>query len=74
MQVVKAERWHKVEIQRPSNGAAVRQCSVCGSSRLTPHGDNVLDGISLDRYRVVRCEGCGFDLLEPLAPELVGAC
>ena len=74
MQVVKAERWHKVETWHPSAGATERRCSVCGSAHLAPHGDVALDGTTLARYRVVRCEGCGFDLLEPLAPELVGAC
>jgi hypothetical protein len=72
MQVVKAERWHKVETSRPRAGAASRRCSVCGSQHLAPHGDPVLDGVTLARYQVVRCEGCGYDLLEMLVPELVG--
>jgi hypothetical protein len=46
---------------------------VCGSPYLTPHDAHVLDGATLTRYQVVRCEGCGYDLLEALAPELVGA-
>jgi ribosomal protein S27E len=59
MRVVKAERWHMVETDEAAAGAgmASRRCSVCGSDHLVPHEDAVL----------VRCEGCGYDLLEPLA-------
>ena len=64
MRVVKAERWHMVETDA---GTGARRCSVCGSRQLLPHEDAVLDGVTLRRYRTVRCEGCGYDLLEPLA-------
>src|SRR5688572_24725532 len=64
MRVVKADRWHKVELAADS--AADRRCSVCGSLRLAAPGETVLDGTTRTRYRVVRCAGCGFDLLEPL--------
>ncbi|HEY7060333.1 MAG TPA: hypothetical protein VII06_02555 [Chloroflexota bacterium] len=71
MRVVKAERWHMVETDNgaPTAGAggALRRCSVCGSRQLQAHEDAVLDGATLRRYRTVRCEGCGYDLLEPLA-------
>ena len=70
MRVVKAERWHMVETDEGAAagaGTALRRCSVCGSRQLHPHEDAVLDGVTLRRYRTVRCEGCGYDLLEPLA-------
>jgi DNA-directed RNA polymerase subunit RPC12/RpoP len=71
MRVVKAERWHKVETNEHTAaagaGAASRRCSVCGSQQLRALGDTVLDSATLGRYRVIRCEGCGYDLLEPVA-------
>jgi DNA-directed RNA polymerase subunit RPC12/RpoP len=71
MCVVKAERWHMVQTDEASTAAGTetvsRRCSVCGSQRLVAHGDAVVDGATLRRYRTVRCEGCGYDLLEPLA-------
>ena len=70
MRVVKGERWHMVETDEAAAagaGMASRRCSVCGSPHLVPHADAVLDGVTLRRYRTVRCEGCGYDLLEPLA-------
>ena len=70
MRVVKAERWHMVATDEGAvagAGAASRYCSVCGSRQLVPHEDAVLDGVTLRRYRTVRCGGCGYDLLEPLA-------
>ncbi len=71
MQIVKAERWHKVE--PVSGGSTMRHCSVCGSRRLAVRDEPVLDGSTRARYRVVRCDGCGYDLLEPLPAELAGA-
>ncbi len=68
MQVVKAERWHMVE--RGEADGALRRCSVCGSLYLTARGEPVIDGSTLTRYRVLRCEGCGYDLLEPLTADL----
>jgi hypothetical protein len=75
MRVVKAERWHMVETDEDAAagaGMASRRCSVCGSHHLVPHEDAVLDGATLRRYRTVRCEGCGYDLLEPLVVEPAG--
>lgn len=62
MRVVKAERWRKVATPA---GLIGRHCSTCGSSRLATLGETVLDGSTLTRYQVVRCEDCGYDLLEP---------
>jgi hypothetical protein len=71
MRVVKADRWHMVATDEApaaaGAGTASRRCSVCGSQHLVAHDDAVLDGATLRRYRTVRCEGCGYDLLEPLA-------
>jgi hypothetical protein len=71
MRVVKADRWHMVTTDNDSTAVGVptasRRCSVCGSGCLVAHADAVLDGATLRRYRTVRCEGCGYDLLEPLA-------
>ena len=69
MRVVKAERWHGVE----TKAEAVRRCSVCGESRLTPTGETVMDGCTLARYSVVRCGGCAYDLLEELPLAAVSA-
>ncbi len=81
MRVVKADRWHMVAtdetLTATDAGTASRRCSVCGSRRLVAHEDAVLDGATLRRYRTVRCEGCGYDLLEPLAtpaPADLAAC
>ena len=70
MRVVKADRWHLVETDErtaATGASASRRCSVCGSSHLVAHGETVLDGATLRRFRTVRCEGCGYDLLEPQA-------
>jgi hypothetical protein len=69
MRVVKAERWHRVE----TSSKAVRRCSVCGESRLTPTGETVLDSSTMTRYGVVRCGGCAYDLLEELPLAAVSA-
>ncbi|HLH26310.1 MAG TPA: hypothetical protein VK066_27640 [Chloroflexota bacterium] len=81
MRVVKAERWHMVTTDEGPTAAgadtASRRCSVCGSRRLVAHEDDVVDAATLRRYRTVRCEGCGYDLLEPLAapaPAKLAAC
>ena len=72
MRVVKAERWHRVDAVHgasPTGASGVvasGRCSVCGSSQLSPHDRVVMDGVSQTRYSVVRCAGCGYDLLEPL--------
>jgi hypothetical protein len=71
MRVVKADRWHKV--QPAADSTADRRCSVCGSSRLAAPGETVLDGTTRARYHVVRCAGCGFDLLEPVPTVLATA-
>ena len=70
MRVVRADRWHLVDTDQHAAagaGTASRCCSVCGSPHLVAHDDVVLDGATLRRYRTVRCQGCGYDLLEPLA-------
>ncbi len=69
MRVVKAERWHRVDTT--SHGS--RRCSACGSSQLVPTGETVLDSGSLKWYRVVRCGGCAYDLLEEESVAAVGA-
>jgi DNA-directed RNA polymerase subunit RPC12/RpoP len=70
MRVVKADRWHMVATDEAPTaagaGTASRRCSVCGSRHLVAHEGAVIDGATLRRYRTVRCEGCGYDLLEPL--------
>ncbi len=69
MRVVKANRWHKVDHEsQPS-----RRCSWCGSSELTATGETVLDSATLKWYRVVRCGGCAFDLLEEETVAAIGA-
>jgi hypothetical protein len=67
MRIVKAERWHRVDRE-----GGIDQCSVCWSGRLLRTNDVVLDSTTLQQYRVVRCQGCGYDLLEPV-PSAVGA-
>ena len=69
MRVVKAERWHQVE----TKSDAVRRCSVCGDSRLTPTGETVMDGLTRARYSIVRCGGCAYDLLEEQSLAAVSA-
>ena len=59
MRVVRAERWHFVR----GGAAAAAGCSVCGSGRLGTLGETVIDGETAARYRVVRCQDCGYDLL-----------
>jgi hypothetical protein len=75
MRVVKAERWHHVaSAEAPGvDGRPARRCSVCASAQLGSGGDIVMDGASLARYQVVRCGGCGYDLLEPLAVTLAAS-
>jgi ribosomal protein S27E len=67
MQIVRAERWHQVDTARSGARAEGRRCSVCGAQQLRPRPEAVFDGVTRRRYRVVRCAGCGYDLLEPLA-------
>jgi hypothetical protein len=78
MRVVKAERWHKVagasEGLFRGAGVAPRRCSVCGSADLAAPGETVVDGASLARYRVVRCGGCDYDLLELVPAVVAKAC
>ncbi|MBX5490486.1 MAG: hypothetical protein IRZ14_04960 [Chloroflexi bacterium] len=64
MRVVRAERWHHVRGSHGTSGP--RRCSVCGSAQLTAAGEVVLDARTSQRYRVVRCHDCGYDLLEAL--------
>ncbi|HZU06593.1 MAG TPA: hypothetical protein VFB73_11520 [Chloroflexota bacterium] len=64
MQVIRAERWHQVVVPPEP---APPYCSVCGSTRLTPRREVVFDGTTRARYHLVRCGGCGYDLLQPLA-------
>lgn len=69
MRIVKAERWHRVDEDH-----GVEQCSVCWSTRLRRTNDVVLDSTSLQQYRIVRCQGCDYDLLEAApAAAAVGA-
>ncbi len=67
MQVVRADRWHKVSADDTSGNAGGRRCSVCNAECPPVHREAVLDGTTLRRYWIVRCAGCGCDLLEPLA-------
>ena len=71
MYLVRAARWHMVEIppttSTSSAGAPPRRCSACGSGELAPAGTTVMDALTHERYSMVRCYGCGYDLLEPLA-------
>ena len=77
MRVVRAERWHKVELPQEAMASglagAARHCSACGSAQLSPHTETVLDGTTLTRYHIVRCGSCGYDLLEPVALTLASA-
>jgi hypothetical protein len=78
MRVVKAERWHKVASASDASfrgaSAAPRRCTVCGSTDLTNSSETVVDGVSLARYRVVRCGGCDYDLLELVPAVVAKAC
>jgi hypothetical protein len=67
MYIVKAVRWHMVERLPTSGAAPARCCSMCGCSQLRPSDETALDASTGMRYRVVRCHGCGYDLLEPLS-------
>jgi DNA-directed RNA polymerase subunit RPC12/RpoP len=69
MRVVKAERWHHVQ----STAAGERRCSVCGAGQLGPAGETVLDGETTRRYQLVRCQSCGYDLLEARVTVLTAA-
>ncbi len=66
MDVVRAERWHLVDTAGKNGASTRRRCSVCGMEQLYPRDGAVLDSASRQRFRVVRCAGCGYDLLEPL--------
>ncbi len=65
MYLVKAARWHSVEWLPAADGAPSRRCSVCGGADLIPSGETALDASVNRRYGVLRCRGCGYDLLEP---------
>lgn len=67
MQVIRANRWHHVDLGGPLRPSAPRRCSVCGAEQLTPKGETVVDGVSGRYYAIVRCDGCGYDLLDPRA-------
>ena len=67
MYIVKAARWHGVELLPVPDRMSTRRCSVCACSKLGAGGEIVLDAATSVRYQVVRCHGCGYDLLEPLA-------
>ncbi len=67
MYIVKAARWHVVERLPLPDRIAARRCSVCACLELSAGGEIVLDAAAGIRYQVVRCHGCGYDLLEPLA-------
>jgi hypothetical protein len=66
MYIVKAVRWHMVERSPLPDEAPRRRCSVCAGSDLGAGGETALDAATGMRYWVVRCHGCGYDLLEPL--------
>jgi hypothetical protein len=66
MYLVQAARWHAVRHLPTPEQTPTRYCSVCGSAQLRPSEETVLDAGTRLRYRVVRCHGCGYDLLEPL--------
>jgi hypothetical protein len=68
MLVVKAVRWHRVEHLSPTAGPPTGHCSVCGGSDLGKPVETALDAVTRRYYDVVRCEGCGYDLLEVRAP------
>ena len=67
MYIVKAARWHGVELLPVPGRMSARRCSVCACLELGAGGEIVLDAVASVRYQVVRCYGCGYDLLEPLA-------
>jgi hypothetical protein len=71
MRVVRAERWHQV--RGGYSAEADRRCSVCGSAQVGTSGEVVLDARTGQRYRVVRCHACDYDLLEPLGLVLSAA-
>ncbi len=73
MYVVKAARWHFVEVLPSATRTPIRRCSVCASTDLTASGQTALDALANRRYRIVRCQGCGYDLLEPAVPAVVAA-
>ena len=68
MYMIKAARWHTVEVLPALERARGRRCTVCAGSDLGPLGELVLDAVSGTHYRIVRCAGCGYDLLESVAP------
>jgi len=73
MFIVKAARWSSVDLLLSAQGAPVRCCSVCASTDLWVSGETALDAITNRRYGVVRCLGCGFDLLESTVAEMAAA-
>jgi hypothetical protein len=68
MLVVQAVRWHRVERLSPAAGPPARRCSACGGSNLGKPVETALDAITRCYYDVVRCQSCGYDLLESCAP------
>jgi hypothetical protein len=68
MLLVKAVRWHTVERRPAAQGTVVRRCSVCGDSEFGAAVETALDAATRSYYDVVRCQGCGYDLLESRAP------
>jgi hypothetical protein len=73
MYIVKAARWHGVELLPFPDGTSARCCSACACSDLSAAGEIALDAATGVRYRVVRCHGCAYDLLEPLASSSAAA-
>ena len=67
MYIVRSDRWRHVDTAPPTmSGKPSRRCSVCTSRDLTAKSEVVLDPYTRTRYSVLRCHGCGNDLLEPL--------
>jgi hypothetical protein len=73
MFIVKAARWHFVEILPSAARTPIRRCSVCASTDLRASGQTALDAVANCRYEIVRCQGCGYDLLELAVPAVVAA-
>jgi ribosomal protein S27E len=73
MYIVKAARWHFVEVLPSATRTPTRRCSVCASTDLRPSGQTALDAVANRRYGIVRCQGCGYDLLEPAVTTVAAA-
>jgi hypothetical protein len=73
MYIVKAGRWNSVDLLLSAQGAPVRCCSVCASTDLCASSETALDATTNRRYSVVRCMGCGYDLLEPIVTAVAAA-